>query len=103
MQAGAAASDAGESRRAVTRAKPIRVLLAASEVVGFAKTGGLADVAGALPPALARRGCQAAVILPLYRGARTGQVPVEPTDHVFRVPVAGRTVQGRLWLAPARL
>ena len=58
MQAGAAASDAGESRRAVTRAEPIRVLLAASEVVGFAKTGGLADVAGALPPALARRGCQ---------------------------------------------
>ena len=81
----------------MTRAEPIRVLLAASEVVGFAKTGGLADVAGALPPALARAGCQCVVILPLYRGARTGKVPVEPTDHVFRVPVAGRTVPGRLW------
>ena len=81
----------------MTRAEPIRVLLAASEVVGFAKTGGLADVAGALPPALARRGCQAAVILPLYRCARTGKVPVEPTDHVFRVPIGGRSVQGRLW------
>ena len=79
------------------RSEPIRVLLAASEVVGFAKTGGLADVAGSLPPALARRGCDAAVILPLYRAARTGRLPVEPTDHFFRVPVAGRTVEGRLW------
>ena len=81
----------------MTRAEPIRVLLAASEVVGFAKTGGLADVAGALPPALARRGCQVAVILPLYRCARTGKAPVEPTDLVFHVPVGGRSVQGRLW------
>ena len=93
----AAAPDARESRRAVTRAEPIRVLLAASEVVGFAKTGGLADVAGSLPPALARAGCQCVVILPLYRGARIGKVPVEPTDHVFRVPIAGATVPGRLW------
>ncbi len=90
-------TDARESRRAVTRAEPIRVLLAASEVVGFAKTGGLADVAGALPPALARAGCQCVVMLPLYRGARTGKVPVKPTDLVFRVPLAGRTLQGRLW------
>jgi starch synthase len=72
-------------------------LLAASEVVGFAKTGGLADVVGSLPPALARRGCQCVVILPLYRCARTGPVPVQPTDRVFSVPIAGRTVLGRLW------
>jgi len=72
-------------------------VLAASEVVGFAKTGGLADVAGALPPALARRGCQCVVMLPLYRGARTGPLPVQPTDHVFRVPIGGRNIAGRLW------
>jgi starch synthase len=72
-------------------------LLAASEVVGFAKTGGLADVAGALPPALARRGLECAVILPLYRGARTAEPAPEPTDHTFRVPIHGRGVAGRLW------
>ena len=33
----------------------LRILIAASEVVGFAKTGGLADVAGSLPRALAAR------------------------------------------------
>jgi starch synthase len=72
-------------------------LLAASEVVGFAKTGGLADVAGSLPPALARRGCQCAVILPLYRSCRSGVALLEPTARVFSVPIADRSVPGRLW------
>jgi starch synthase len=74
-----------------------RVLLAAPEVLGFAKTGGLADVADSLPRALARRGHDCAVILPLYRSARNGPVPVEPTEHRFTVPVGKRAVPGRLW------
>jgi starch synthase len=75
----------------------MKVLLAASEVVGFAKTGGLADVAGSLPPALERRGHTCAVILPLHRSARTGTIPVGPTGHTLTVPVGSRTVSGRLW------
>jgi starch synthase len=74
-----------------------KLLLAASEVAGFAKTGGLADVAGALPRALARRGNQCAVLMPLYHGARTGKLPVVVTDHELRIPIGNRTVQGRLW------
>jgi starch synthase len=74
-----------------------KVLLAASEVVGFAKTGGLADVAGALPCALTRRGHECAVILPLYHAARSGPAPVEPTKHEFAVHISGRPVHGRLW------
>ena len=74
-----------------------KILLAASEVVGFAKTGGLADVTGSLPRALARRGHQTAVIMPLYRCARTGPVPVIPTEHRFSVPVGSRQFEGRLW------
>jgi starch synthase len=65
-------------------------------VVGFAKTGGLADVAGALPRALARRGHDCAVILPLYRGARKAG-PLEPAGEPFRVAVGGQPVEGRLW------
>jgi starch synthase len=72
-------------------------LLAASEVVGFAKTGGLADVAGALPAALARRGHDCAVILPLYRCVRTGTHPLTPTEHHLSIPIGPRRVEGRLW------
>ena len=38
-----------------------------SEAVPFAKTGGLADVAGSLPPALLRHGVETALVLPGYR------------------------------------
>jgi starch synthase len=46
-----------------------RILMVASEATPFAKTGGLADVLGALPKALAARGDRVAVIMPLYSQA----------------------------------
>lgn len=45
----------------------MHVLFAASECVPFAKTGGLADVVGALPRAIAAAGHQVTVYLPRYR------------------------------------
>jgi starch synthase len=45
-----------------------RVLMVGSEAAPFAKTGGLGDVLGSLPPALARLGDEVAVVLPRYRG-----------------------------------
>src|SRR5580658_5429464 len=45
----------------------MNILMVASEATPFAKTGGLADVLGALPAALAGRGEQVAVVLPAYR------------------------------------
>lgn len=45
-----------------------RVLSVASECVPFIKTGGLADVVGALPAALAPQGWEMRVLLPAYRG-----------------------------------
>lgn len=49
--------------------KHLRVLHVASEMVPFIKTGGLADVVGALPAALKRRGHDARVVIPGYRKA----------------------------------
>jgi starch synthase len=44
-----------------------RVLMVASEAAPFVKTGGLADVLGGLPPALAKLGDEVAVVIPKYR------------------------------------
>jgi len=45
----------------------MKVLICASEGAPFAKTGGLADVIGALPKALKENGVDARVILPYYK------------------------------------
>ena len=44
----------------------MRVAILTSEAVPFAKTGGLADVSGALPKALTELDVDARLILPLY-------------------------------------
>jgi starch synthase len=49
-----------------------RVLMVTSEATPFAKTGGLADVLGALPPALVKLGEEVVVVLPKYG---TVQIP----------------------------
>ena len=48
----------------------MKIAIVASEVAPFSKTGGLADVAGALPIALSHLGHEVVVITPLYRAAR---------------------------------
>ncbi len=55
----------------------LRIVLAASEVVPYAKTGGLADVAGALPKALAKLGCDVSIIMPRYSNIKTGTLLFE--------------------------
>ena len=51
----------------------MRVAFAASECVPFSKTGGLADVVGALPKALASLGNDVSVFLPRYRQTKLSQ------------------------------
>src|ERR1700694_3615168 len=62
--------------------------MVASEATPFCKTGGLADVIGALPAALVSQGEQAAVVLPGYRENKyDGQL-----REVYRnlaIPLAG--------------
>ena len=45
----------------------MHIVFAASECVPWAKTGGLADVVGALPPVLVRMGHRVTTFVPYYR------------------------------------
>ena len=59
----------------------MHIVFAASECVPFAKTGGLADVVGALPPELVKLGHRVTVYLPLYKSAR----PFLPEELSFAI------------------
>ena len=59
----------------------MHIVYAASECVPFAKTGGLADVVGALPREFARQGHQVTVYLPYYR-----QVQKHMTERRIAIP-----------------
>ena len=63
----------------------MKILYATSEAVPFCKTGGLADVAGSLPAALAEQGAEVAVVLPLYQRVKErfgSQLTFECYDYV---------------------
>jgi len=66
----------------------LKIFLAATEVVPFAKTGGLADVASALPKALVRLGHDARIVMPRYASISTGNLIIDdlyvPINHTHK-------------------
>jgi len=62
---------------------PVRALSVASEVFPLIKTGGLADVAGALPPALMAEGIETRTLVPGYPAVLGA---LGATDEVFALP-----------------
>ncbi len=75
----------------------MKILLASSEVFPFSKTGGLADMVGALARALALAGHEARVVTPLYRGIRKKFPGLRRVDWQFDLPLGWRQVQAELW------
>jgi len=63
----------------------LKVLFVTSEAAPFAKTGGLADVSGALPRALRERGIDVRVVMPLYAGFDWNAL--QPLEGTVRVPM----------------
>jgi len=77
----------------------MKIILASSEVVPFAKTGGLADVSGALPRELEKLGHEVNVFMPMYRCVKekADQAQIEATGTRLEIPVGGTVEQGELY------
>lgn len=75
----------------------MNILLASSEVFPFSKTGGLADMVGALGRALAQAGHEVRLVTPLYRGIRQKYPALRKVDWNFELPMGDAFMQGGLW------
>ncbi len=68
----------------------MKILFASSEVVPFAKTGGLADVSGSLPVALKQFGHDVRVITPKYKATDVKTFHLTPVVESMDVPISNR-------------
>lgn len=64
----------------------MKILFATSECAPFSKSGGLADVAYSLPPALKKAGNEIAIITPLYQCVKDKYAAA--LTHVMDLPVS---------------
>ena len=79
----------------------LRVLFCSSEAVPFAKTGGLADVAGALPPALAGLGHDVRLALPKYSAIDSAKIESRAVGKPFDVRLGDDSVTVKIEVSDA--
>ncbi len=70
----------------------MRIVMCASEMVPFAKTGGLADVAGALPLALEKLGVDCIVVMPRYKAISDAKFKTGRFSRDISYATVGRAV-----------
>lgn len=76
----------------------MNILIACSEAVPYAKTGGLADVTGALVREFRKRKHKASLILPLYASIRE-KFSLQKTGKTIRVPMGNFALDGAIYTA----
>lgn len=69
--------------------KSLKICMVSSEAGPYVRTGGLGDVLGALPAALAALGHDVRVFVPLYALIDRARHHVSPIGHSFQVPING--------------
>jgi starch synthase len=77
--------------------KKLRILFATPEAVPFAKTGGLADVAGALPKFLQALGCEINLVMPYYRMVKNSKFPIQSLGKEIEIPVGNEMIKADLY------
>jgi starch synthase len=75
----------------------MKILQASSELHPYSKTGGLADMVGALAKTLAKAGHRVGVVTPLYAGLRERFRGIKKTDWKMDVQVGTRRVPVEVW------
>jgi len=76
---------------------PLRVLFVTPEAVPFAKTGGLADVVGALPKFLRGLGCELNLVMPYYRMVKDSGLPLRYLGQEIEVPIGHETLKAEIY------
>ncbi len=71
----------------------MKILVAASEVVPFAKTGGLADVAGALPLALEEEGQEVIIAMPKYKAIDGSKFNIKKLKEGISYSLIGKNIK----------
>jgi starch synthase len=74
----------------------MKILLASSEVFPYSKTGGLADMSGALAKYLAAAGQEVIVVTPLYQCVREAALPFESTVLRLKLPLGRHVVSAQI-------
>jgi starch synthase len=80
---------------------PMKIVILSSEATPFAKTGGLADVAGALPKFLSKLGLEVRLVMPLYREVRTRNLPLDRVLEDHPLDWGGRSEKFSVWQGSA--
>jgi len=78
---------------------PLRICMLSSEIMPYAKTGGLADVVGALIPELARRGHETRGFMPLYAQVRRARPNIQSVPGLQNI---GVTIGNRVYAFSVR-
>jgi starch synthase len=79
------------------RGEDLKILIATSEAVPYVKSGGLADVTGALCKEYRRMKKEAYVILPLYKKIKDSRLQLKDIDVKINVPVGDRIFKGSIF------
>ncbi len=77
--------------------KRLNITFISSEATPFAKTGGMADVCGALPIELEKLGLELILVMPYYKQVAQTKPKPRKTRHSVTVRIAGKEIKGDVY------